>query len=197
MVTMHSVLITCAQRSRTSLVATNTPWSPTAPPATATWFARAEAQLSHVSSELLYATTRIGPTQRFTPSATHPPMNMPEIGTAAVLHCRFHPSGSKRDSLSWTSGIHLANQSVALTRNYTFLPGPYTSRYDYQTRSLFGEISLPVRCKRAVCCRRTIRTTQPVVFGFRIRAVSPEDSLWSGRLACSGICSGNHGLSQH
>ena len=88
-----------------------------------------------------------------------------------------------RDRLSWTGGIHLANQSVALTRTYTFLPGPYTSRYDYQTRSLFGEISLPVSASvQFVAGARLERRSQSFSDSESVQ-FRPEDSLWSGRLA--------------
>ena len=53
-------------------------------------------------------------------------MNMPETGTGQLYTVAVILRGS-RDRHS-TSGIHLANQSE-LTRTYTFLPGPYTSRY--------------------------------------------------------------------
>ena len=109
-------------------------------------------------------------------------MNMPETGTGAALPVAVILPEVSRDRLSWTGGIHLANQNVALTRTYTFLPGPYTSSYDYQTRSLFGEISLPVSARMQVVAgarfeRRSQSFSDSESVQFR-----PEDSLWSGRL---------------
>ena len=54
-----------------------------------------EAQLNHVSSELLYGYDEDWAYPEIHPLATHPPMNMPEIETAAVLHCRYHPLGKQ------------------------------------------------------------------------------------------------------
>ena len=88
--TMLSALITCAPRSRMSrrdqhkMVAHGATWQQ---PLTSL---ELKVQLSHVSSELLYGYDEDWAYPRFTHLATRPPMNMPEIETAA-LRCRFHP----------------------------------------------------------------------------------------------------------
>ena len=142
-----------------------------------------KVQLSHASSELLYgydedwAYPEIHP---FSYSSTDE-YARDRNRSSFTLSLSSSPEAN-RDTLSWTGGIHLANQNVALTRTYTFLPGPYISSYDYQTRSLFGEISLPVSARMQVVAgarfeRRSQSFSDSESVQFR-----PEDSLWSGRL---------------
>ncbi|NDG93405.1 MAG: TonB-dependent receptor, partial [Gammaproteobacteria bacterium] len=143
-----------------------------------------EAQLSHVSSELLYgydedwAYPEIHP---FSYSSTDEYARDRDRSSLTLSLSSL--ADVSRDRPSWTGGVHLANQSVALKRTYTFLPGPYTSRYDYQTRSLFGEISLPISASvQLVAGARLERRSQSFSDSESVQ-FRPEDSLWSGRLA--------------
>ena len=142
-----------------------------------------EAQLSHVSSELLYgydedwAYPEIHP---FSYSSTDEYARDRDRSSFTLFLSSSEEAS--RDALSWTTGIHLANQSVALTRTYTFLAGPYTSRYDYQTRSLFGEISLPVSARMQFVAGARLEQRSQSFSDSESVQFRPEDTLWSGRL---------------
>ncbi len=143
-----------------------------------------EAQLSHVSSELLYGYDEDWAYPEIHPFSYSSTDEYARDRDRSSLTLSLSSSReASRDRLSWTGGIHLANQSVALTRTYTFLPGPYSSRYDYQTRSLFGEISLPISASvQFVAGARLERRSQSFSDSESVQ-FRPEDSLWSGRLA--------------
>lgn len=96
---------------------------------------------------------------------------------------------SEDQNLNWLIGAQAANQLVSLTRRYTWLEGPYTSDYGYQTRSLFAEFDLPISDRLNLLAgarleqrNQTFRDSEGVEF-------NPKDELWSGRLGLQWIFS--------
>ncbi len=87
------------------------------------------------------------------------------------------------DSTHWAVGAYALNSSEDLTRNYTYLSGPFSSTFDIERRAMFGQldadISHRVRLSAGVRVERhrsTYRDSENVVF-------DPSDSLVGWRLA--------------
>jgi iron complex outermembrane receptor protein len=85
-------------------------------------------------------------------------------------------------STEWLVGVYLLDQQVDFRREYTFLPGPFTSDFEIDRLALYGELStrlgdsarltLGLRGERH---QSSYRDSEAVSF-------DPEDDLWGGRL---------------
>ena len=87
------------------------------------------------------------------------------------------------DTTDWLVGVYLLEQREDLTRNYTFLAGPFSSNYNFETSALFFQLDseLSERWDFAWGARWERRSTDyDNSDGFE---VSPSESLWGGRLA--------------
>lgn len=53
-------------------------------------------------------------------------------------------SDSAADEFGWVAGVYTLRQNVDLARTYTFLPGPFDSRFEIARLAAYGEVSTPL-----------------------------------------------------
>ncbi len=85
-------------------------------------------------------------------------------------------------STDWVVGLYALDQTVDLTRTYTFFPAPFTSVYETHRIAAYGELSSALGAQwrltvglRGERHRADYRDSEGVRF-------DPDDDLWGGRL---------------
>ncbi|MEM1435959.1 MAG: TonB-dependent receptor [Pseudomonadota bacterium] len=86
------------------------------------------------------------------------------------------------DRVDWVAGLYVLQQDVDLTRTYTFLPGPFSSRFEIDRVAIYGEATTHLSERTRVTTglrfeqhESTYRDSEGVRF-------TPEDDLVGGRL---------------
>lgn len=83
----------------------------------------------------------------------------------------------------WVIGVYVLSSDEDLTRIYTYLPGPFTSTYDFTTTALFAELDTAFTERLSATTgirieRRDTSYGDSDGIGFE-----PEDSLWGGTIS--------------
>jgi outer membrane receptor protein involved in Fe transport len=84
---------------------------------------------------------------------------------------------------SWVAGIYALEQDVALTRTYTFLPGPFSSDFDVRRLALYTETTTLLTDRWSVDAGlrgERFAATYRDSDGLRL---GPDDTLFGGKLA--------------
>lgn len=104
----------------------------------------------------------------------------------ASLEVRLLSNESSRlfnDSTHWTLGVYLLDSQEDMTRTYTFLPGPFSSNYDFRTSAVFFQLDVDLTEQWVLATgfrleKRDTDYDDSDAIGF-----SPTDSLWGGKIA--------------
>jgi outer membrane receptor protein involved in Fe transport len=110
----------------------------------------------------------------------------------ATLDVRWLDTPGDGDGWDWLAGVYVFRQDVDLTRSYTFLPGPFDTRFEVERTAVYGELSRQFNRQwrltvglRGERHRSDYRDSEGVSF-------DPSDNLVGGRIVLERtLSSGN------
>ncbi|MEX1236685.1 MAG: TonB-dependent receptor, partial [Pseudomonadales bacterium] len=102
------------------------------------------------------------------------------------LEARFISNQDSRimgNSTDWVFGFYSLNSNEDLLRNYTFLPGPFDSRYDFTTLAAFFQLDTNLTDRTILTSGLRLEQRDTRYSDSEGVAFNPQDTLWGGRVA--------------
>ncbi|WIO74875.1 TonB-dependent receptor [Porticoccaceae bacterium LTM1] len=92
-------------------------------------------------------------------------------------------SKTAHDELGWVAGIYHRSQQVDLLRQYTYISGDFTSRYETDNTALYGQLNIPLSDKMALITGIRYEQREAEYRDSELLAFDPDENLWGGRIA--------------
>jgi outer membrane receptor protein involved in Fe transport len=87
------------------------------------------------------------------------------------------------DSTDWIVGFYHLTQDEDLTRNYTFLGGPFSSAYDFDSTALFFQMDTEFGPDWGLAWGGRVERRSTDYDNSDLVSFSPSENLWGGRIA--------------
>jgi iron complex outermembrane receptor protein len=91
-------------------------------------------------------------------------------------------AGAFGDRVAWVAGAYLLDSRIDLRRDYTFLPGPFTSAWDFTTVAAFGELDTRLAERWHLLTGLRLERRESAYGDSDGLAFDPADDLWGGRV---------------
>jgi len=95
---------------------------------------------------------------------------------------KLHSANGKNE-ISWVAGIYFREQSVDLTRVYTGDPENFSSQFDTQNSSVYGQLVAPIIDRLNLTAGLRFEKRSAEYNDINNSQFSPDESLWGGKLA--------------
>ena len=90
---------------------------------------------------------------------------------------------SEGDQLSWVAGVYHRDQSIKLTRDYTYNDGLFHSQFDTQNSAIYGQLNYALNDRWAVIGGLRSEYRDVDYADSDLAQASLSEDLWGGRLA--------------